>query len=108
MDKTIRQLQKEAHETAKSKGWWDEPRTFLECIALIHSELSEAVESYRKFGIPTNIKEISKDDLSVELADTLIRIFDMCEFYNIDLESALEFKMEYNKSRPYRHGGKKA
>ena len=106
MDKPIRMLQKEAHETACSKGWWEEPRTFLECIALIHSELSEAVESYRKFGVLPSTDEITKDDLSVELADALIRIMDMCEYYNLDLEKALEFKMEYNKTRPYRHGGK--
>ena len=108
MDKTISQLQKDAHLTAKEKGWWDEPRTFLECIALIHSELSEAVECYRKNGLQIPGETLTKDDLSVELADTLIRIFDMCQYYGIDLERALEYKMEFNKSRPYRHGGKKA
>ena len=44
----------------------------------------------------------------LELADTLIRIFDMCAAYELDIENALEIKMEFNKSRPYRHGNKKA
>lgn len=44
---------------------------------------------------------------AVELADALIRIFDLCGFYGIPLEEALLVKMQYNKTRPYRHGGKK-
>ena len=44
----------------------------------------------------------------MELADAIIRIADMCGAYGLDLEEALTKKMEYNKSRPYRHGGKKA
>ena len=106
MGKDIKELIKESHDTAVEKGWWDDPRTFLECIALCHSELSEAVEYYRRDGV-TPFKQ-QKDDLTVELADVLIRIFDMCGYYNLDLPSALEYKLEYNKSRPYRHGNKKA
>lgn len=41
-----------------------------------------------------------------ELADVVIRIADMCGLYGIDLEAAIIEKMAYNKSRPYRHGGK--
>lgn len=42
-----------------------------------------------------------------ELADVVIRIFDMCGYYGIDLETAIIEKMMYNKTRPYKHGGKK-
>lgn len=106
MDATIKQLIQTAHETAKEKGWWDSPRTFLECICLVHCELSEAVEEYRKNGLNEN--EESTKELAKELADVLIRIFDLCGYYNINLEDALEEKMAYNKTRPYRHGNKKA
>lgn len=44
----------------------------------------------------------------IELADILIRVFDTAEAYGIDLQQALEIKAAYNRSRPYRHGGKKA
>lgn len=90
-------LCKEAYETAKSKGWHDEPRETGTLLALIHSEVSEALEADRK-GDQENFKE--------ELADVCIRIFDLCGSRGIDLESAILAKMEKNKGRSYRHGGK--
>ena len=95
----INQLVQEAHKTAVEKGWWDKPRQPLECIALIHCELSEAVEAYRK-GDEKHMVE--------EFADVLIRIFDLCGHNNLDLEQAVTRKMEFNKTRSYRHGGKLA
>lgn len=44
---TISELQQEVHQTAKEHGWWEEPPSFPEIIALIHSEASEALEEYR-------------------------------------------------------------
>ncbi|KKN60999.1 hypothetical protein LCGC14_0526240 [marine sediment metagenome] len=41
-----------------------------------------------------------------ELADVIIRVFDLCEHLNIDIEDAIETKIRYNKSRTYKHGGK--
>jgi NTP pyrophosphatase (non-canonical NTP hydrolase) len=93
----INNLCKEAYLTAKSKGWHDEPRETGTLLALIHSEVSEALEADRK-GNTENFAE--------ELADVCIRIFDLCGLQNIDLESAISKKMEYNKSRKYKHGGK--
>lgn len=93
----IQRLCTQAHKTAKEKGWWDKPRTDLEIIALIHAELSEAVEAYRN-GENHHIK--------YELADVIIRIFDYCEHNGWDLETALLEKMKFNETRPYRHGNK--
>jgi len=89
---------KECHQVAKEKGWWDEERNDGELIALMHSELSEALEAMRNHA--------TKDALAEELADCCIRIFDYCGARDIDLEATLLKKIEYNKGRPYRHGKK--
>lgn len=86
------------HRIAKNKGWWDTERNDGELIALMHSELSEALEAMRNHG--------RKEDIAEELADCCIRIFDYCGARNIDLEKTLLRKIEYNKTRPYRHGKK--
>lgn len=173
-------LCKEAHQIAVDHGWWEQDRSELEIMALIHSEVSEAVEECRKgrpsvywfgwsagmFDTPREQKIISgfKDGVKpegelIELADVCIRIFDWIgnisvsrieierqkynqsapsaivkpiEFYgalhrwleNIELgfivgkieqwcaargwnlEEAITRKMEYNRTRPTRHGGK--
>jgi NTP pyrophosphatase (non-canonical NTP hydrolase) len=93
----INNLCKEAYLIAKSKGWHDEPREMGTTLALIHSEVSEALEAERK-GNAENFAE--------ELADVCIRVFDLCGSKGIDLETAISKKMEYNKTRSYKHGGK--
>lgn len=93
----INNLCKEAFITAKSKGWHDQPREMGTLLALIHSEVSEALEADRK-GDQENFAE--------ELADVCIRIFDLCGSKDIDLEGAISRKMERNKTRSYKHGGK--
>ena len=94
----LNELAKEIHKTACEKGWWEEERTFGELIALCHSELSEALEVYRD-GYRGSIPE--------ELVDCIIRILDICGYYEWDIDAAIKAKMNYNKSRPYRHGGKR-
>jgi len=59
-------------------------------------------------GYTNDIIKISKPEgIPIELADVVIRIFDLCGYYNIDLEHAIEEKMTYNKTRPHKHGGKR-
>ncbi|WP_243767585.1 hypothetical protein [Paenibacillus agricola] len=109
VDLSINDLVNEAHQNAINKGWYEEPRTFGEVIALMHSELSEALEDHRNGrGLQEVYFEGEKPcGIPVELADTVIRIFDTCGHLGIDLETAIRIKMDYNATREIRHGGKK-
>lgn len=96
-------LCKEAVETSKSKGWKHDNDG--QAIALMHSELSEALEAMRK---PDRKDEHLPhlDPVGLELADVLIRVFDFCGARGIDLDTCVKEKMAYNKNRPMKHGGK--
>jgi len=109
MDKlSLNDLRDACHKTAVEKGWHDKPRTVGDFLMLMVSELAEALEEYR------NGKDIDEvylvdgkpEGVPVEIADVLIRIFDFCGWYEIDIEQVTLDKMEYNGIRPYRHGGK--
>ena len=91
----INELCRLAHENARNKGFWDKPREFGTLIALLHSELSEALEADRKEDI-VNVKE--------ELADVAIRLGDLCGGLGIDLEAEITKKMDSNKKRDRLHG----
>ena len=103
-----------------------EELSFGEFIALCHSELSEALEIYRTKGAAA-IKEVQPFEwlehtsnggfdmkivssvpggIPIELADVIMRILDYCETHGINMENAIKEKMEFNKTREHRHGGK--
>jgi NTP pyrophosphatase (non-canonical NTP hydrolase) len=103
----LNQLSDEIHEWSRGHGFWDHekidcagfdqarnPSIALEKIALMMSELAEAVESERDGD--TNTEE--------ELADTIIRILDFCGWRGYQIEDAILRKVDVNKTRPYKHG----
>lgn len=131
----IKTLVAKAHENAVKHGFWEPPLPFGTAIALIHSELSEALEEERNgnpdvwfacnesdnfictpqdeteclmYGKESLCKYRSRkpEGVAVELADAVIRIADLCGHLGIDLEEVIEIKMAYNEGRPYKHGKK--
>ena len=82
-------------------------RSDLEMMCLEHAEISEAVEARRK-GNPVSEKIPPFTQDEEETADVVIRILDRMHKNNFNLGGAILAKMAYNKTRPYRHGGKLA
>ncbi len=102
----MNELAKEIHGIAAEHGWWENPPSFGETVALCHAELSEALEEYRNSN-PYVWHHVGKPEgIAVEMADCLIRILDWFAYEGLDVDSIVREKMEYNKTRPYRHGGK--
>lgn len=86
------------HGIAKECGWWNEdkpdvPRLLMLCV----SELSEAMEGHRKDLMDDHLPD--RKMLEVELADAVIRIFDMAGGLNLDIAGAISEKLIYNTTR---------
>lgn len=84
-------------ESLESKNGEKPKRNVPEMLCLIHSEISEAMEGYRKNLMDDKLPH--RTMLEVELADAVIRIMDMCGGLGLDLDGAILEKIEFNKNR---------
>lgn len=106
---TVAEYVKKVGENAERHGFRTANTEPNDNLVLIHCEVSEIVEELRKGKEPTEIyynKQGKPEGVPIELADVVIRCMDFADQYNIDLESAINEKMQYNATRPYLHGKK--
>jgi NTP pyrophosphatase (non-canonical NTP hydrolase) len=116
--KNLEYWQAEVVAVNKDKGWYDTPVSFLDAMCLLHSEVSEAVEAWRNWDTADATSKVidqgegharpKPEGVGSEFADIFIRLLDYCERFGIDLGCEVERKLEFNRTRSYRHGGKRA
>lgn len=110
-------LSKKIHDANVKKGFYDNPREIGTLLMLVVSELSEALEADRKnrhckeqvdSTLDDNYIELFeqkvKDTFEDEIADALIRLFDLVGYLNIDIDAHIDMKLRYNATRPHKHG----
>jgi hypothetical protein len=127
----INEIMTDIHRNAVAKGFWENDN-IGEKLMLVVSELSESLEAHRSnkhadldeyyrraseiinsYKDPNNdlteedfimlFKHRIKDTFEDEIADTVIRLFDLCKRLDIDIETHIKLKHAYNKTRPYKH-----
>lgn len=111
---TLKDLQDKCWQLSEDSGWHEPKREFGTLIALAHSELSEALDEARGQHVLTEVYyEIQEDGrrkpcgVPSELADTIVRVLDTAAEIGIeDLTPHILEKLEYNRTRGQRHGGK--
>ncbi len=125
---TIR-LADDIHQSGIERGWWqkepwwkfwrrgkDKKREDVGSFFMnFVSEVAEAWEEYRDnkpmdavWFDENSSPPYQPEGIPIEFADVIIRIFDVCAAYDIDIASAIIMKVKYNEGRSYRHGGKRA
>ena len=123
--KGLNEASQKIYEANKLKGFYEKPREIGTLLMLVVSELSEALEADRKnkhadfetYQTKLNsepnrafvkrsslFQEYIKDTFEDEIADAIIRLFDLCGYMNIDIEKHIDLMLRYNQGRPNKHG----
>lgn len=118
----INELTDLCYSNSRAHGFWDDEsagvrentvmtthqkiKSVPEKLALIHSEVSEALEAYRDKQMDTEVNRESgkPEGFPSELADIVIRVCDLAGALGIDLGDEIAMKVRYNISRPRKHG----
>jgi len=132
----IKDAQLRSFTIAQAHGWWDtaDDCNVPTKLALAAGEIvGEALEEFRSDKMELTylsrnpetgkLRRITPEEalaeseqtgemlkpmgFGIELADAIIRLFDMAEWLGLDLDNLIQIKMSYNETRPMRHGGKK-
>ena len=93
----LNRLAQEISRWREEKGFVTNWEGMLAKLMLVVTEVSEAAEA---------VREENRERFAEEIADTFIRLLDICGSIGLDIERQINRKMEVNRDRPYRHGKK--
>lgn len=99
---SVRYFMNRIHNIAMHNGHWDSPVDITKSLCWIHSEVSEAFDAWQHGSKPST--RIPFSTLEEELADVFIIMADACQANGFDLARAIVAKIDYNRTREYRHG----
>lgn len=96
-DLTLAQISEQVMQIAKQKGFGTRPDEInvAEKIALIHSEVAEAFEAFRHKNIN------GQDGFKEELSDIIIRVLHLAGIFEVDIQTEIVKKLEFNKKREW-------
>jgi NTP pyrophosphatase (non-canonical NTP hydrolase) len=93
----------EAMRKRRFSNWEKEATDYNEILKNVTNVSGDELEKQliaRRESFSVNIKDTVED----EIADAIIRLFDVCGYYEIDIEKQIRAKLEFNTTRPYKHG----
>jgi NTP pyrophosphatase (non-canonical NTP hydrolase) len=103
-EQLFQDLGQEIQDINENNGWdritpedWDDKYKVLAMLDMVHEEVSEATQAFRKRD---------KENFGEELADTVIRIMSLSNGLGVELFNEIKKKMAKNRERPYKHGNK--
>ena len=115
----LNKLAETIHQGNKERGFYENPKELGTLLMLVTSELGEALEAHRrgfmgnKLALESMVengfdeltfKKHIKDSVHDEISDAMIRLLDLCGYMNLDIESHIDFKLQFNATRGKRHG----
>lgn len=103
---SFKHLSDHVNYIARTKGFYDEPPSDVERIALMMEELGDCIKAIRAVEMPMDPHCPEYTRLEVKLADTIIRIMDYSVYRGLRVSQALLDKIAVNAMRPYKHGKK--
>lgn len=102
---SLNELGREINNINRANGWsvcqpedWHDTYKIPGVLALIHSEVSEALEAFRNSDA---------ENFGEELADVLIRVLDCSSGLGLDMDTLVRIKLDKNRQRGFKHGGKR-
>jgi len=107
-NETITHWIEKISSNSSKKGWYKDDKDFVEFLMSLNSELTGAFELFKKSHSAKEVEICAAGypvGVPAHLAEIVVKIFDICGYYKIDLETIIIMNNEFKKTLPYRRNG---